>query len=172
MNSEKLKKLTLAGALAALTTVATLFIQIPSPTKGYINIGDVLVNLSAWILGPIYGSAAAGIGSAMADLISGYTVYAPATLVIKAGMAVVSFVVYKRFAREQKSYWALLAGAIAAEIVMILGYAVFAGVLYGSFASALLSVPENIVQGVFGAAVSSVLYAALRKRSTRLSAFF
>ena len=171
MYSEKLKKLTLAGVFAALTAIFTLLIQIPSPTKGYINTGDVLVNLSAWVLGPLYGSAAAGIGSAMADLISGYTVYAPATLIIKAGMAAASFAVYNRFAQKQKSYWALLAGAIAAEIIMILGYAAFAGVLYGSFTSALLSIPENIVQGVFGAVVSSVLYETVRKRSTKLNAF-
>ncbi len=171
MNSEKLKKLTLAGAFAALTAIFTLLIQIPSPTKGYINTGDVLVNLSAWVLGPGYGAAAAGIGSALADLISGYTVYAPATLIIKAGMAVASYAVYTRFARKTKSFPALLAGAIAAESIMILGYAVFAGVLYGSFSSALLSVPENLVQGIFGAAVSSVIYVAIRKRSPKLQAF-
>ncbi len=168
MKSDKIQKLTLAGAFAALTAVATLLIQIPSPTKGYINTGDVLVNLSAWVLGPLYGSAAAGIGSALADLISGYTVYAPATLIIKAGMAAASFAVYSRFAKKHKSFFALLAGAAAAELIMIFGYAVFAGILYGSFSSFLLSIPENIVQGVFGAAVSSVLYEAVRKRSAKL----
>lgn len=171
MQSEKLKKLTLAGAFAALTAIFTLLIQIPSPTKGYINTGDVLVNLSAWVLGPVYGGAAAGIGSAMADLISGYTVYAPATLIIKAGMAVVSYLVYTRFSRKQKTFFSLLAGAVAAEIVMIAGYALFAGVLYGSAASALLSVPENLVQGIFGAVVSSVIYEAIRKRSPKINAF-
>ena len=171
MKSDKIQKLTLAGALAALTTVATLLIQIPSPTKGYINTGDVLVNLSAWILGPLYGGAAAGIGSALADLISGYTVYAPATLIIKAAMAVVSYFVYKRLSQNRKSFFARLAGAAAAEIIMILGYAVFAGVLYGSFSSALLSVPENIVQGVFGVSVSVPLYELLRRNVTKLSVF-
>ncbi len=171
MQSEKLKKLTLAGAFAALTAIFTLLIQIPSPTKGYINTGDVLVNLSAWVLGPVYGGAAAGIGSAMADLISGYTVYAPATLIIKAGMAVVSYLVYTRFSRKQNTFFSLLAGAVAAEIVMIAGYVLFAGVLYGSAASALLSVPENLVQGIFGAVVSSVIYEAIRKRSPKINAF-
>ncbi len=169
MKDHKIQKLTLAGALAALTTVATLLIQIPSPTKGYINTGDVLVNLSAWILGPLYGGAAAGIGSALADLISGYTVYAPATLLIKAGMAAVSYFVYKRLSQNRKSFFAQLAGAVAAEIIMIFGYAVFAGVLYGSLSSALLSVPENIIQGVFGAAVSAAVYELVRRRGTRLN---
>ena len=172
MRSEKLQKLTLAGVFAALTAIFTLLIQIPSPTKGYTNTGDVIVNLSAWVLGPVYGAAAAGIGSAMADLISGYTVYAPATLMIKAGMAAVSCLVYKRISGKQKSFPALFAGAAAAEIVMILGYAVFAGVLYGSLGSAVLSIPENIVQGVFGVAVSSAVYTALRRRSTKLHTVF
>lgn len=163
-NSERLKKLTLAGAFAALTAVATLLIQIPSPTKGYINLGDVFVNLSAWVLGTLYGGAAAGIGSAMADLISGYTVYAPATLIIKAAMAVASYAVYHQFSKKHKSFFALLAGAIAAEIIMVTGYAVFAGFLYGSVQTALLSVPENIVQGVFGLTASTVLYTAFSKR--------
>ncbi len=171
MKSDHIKKLTLAGALAALTTVATLLIQIPSPTKGYINTGDVLVNLSAWILGPLYGSAAAGIGSALADLISGYTVYAPATLIIKAAMAVVSYFVFKRLNKNRNTVLALLPAAAAAEMIMILGYAVFAGFLYGSVSTALLSVPENIVQGVFGAAVSVTLYHALRRNVTKLSVF-
>lgn len=171
MKSDKIQKLTLAGVLAAMTTVATLLIQIPSPTKGYINTGDVLVNLSAWILGPLYGGAAAGIGSAAADLISGYTVYAPATLIIKAGMAVASYFVYKRFSQKQKSFFPLLAAAVAAEIIMIFGYAVFAGVLYGSVSTALLSVPENIVQGVFGTTVSATLYEVLRKNVKKLSVF-
>lgn len=171
MKSDRIQKLTLAGAFAALTTVATLLIQIPSPTKGYINTGDVLVNLSAWILGPLFGGAAAGIGSALADLISGYTVYAPATLIIKAAMAAVSYFVFKRLSQKRKSFFALLAGAAAAESLMILGYAVFAGLLYGSLSSALLSVPENIIQGVFGAAVSVTVYEVLRRHITKLNVF-
>ena len=67
MQNEKLKKLTLAGVFSALTAIFTLLIQIPSPTKGYINTGDVLVNLSAWVLGPVYGSAAAGLGGTDVD---------------------------------------------------------------------------------------------------------
>lgn len=169
MKHGNIQKLTLTGAFAALTAIATLLIQIPSPTKGYINCGDALVNLSAWVLGGAYGAAAAGIGSAMADLISGYTVYAPATLIIKAVMAVVSFAVFSRLSRSKKSFFALLAGAAAAELVMIAGYAVFAGFLYGSAASAILSVPENIVQGVFGAAASTAVYTAVSRRSTKLN---
>ena len=83
-------------------------------------------------------------------------------------MAVLSYYVYKRLSGKRKSFRALLAGAAAAETVMIFGYAVFAGLLYGSVSTALLSVPENIVQGVFGAAVSVTLYEVLRRHAPKL----
>ena len=45
-NNEHIRLLTLTGMLTALTTVATIVIQIPTPTKGYVNLGDTIVNLS------------------------------------------------------------------------------------------------------------------------------
>ena len=79
----KTQKIVTASMLAALTCVATMIIKIPSPLKGYINLGDASVLLSGWLLSPVYGFFSAGIGSALADIFSGYTVYAPATFLIK-----------------------------------------------------------------------------------------
>ncbi len=164
-NHEKLRRLTLTGVLTALTTVATLLIHIPTPTKGYINLGDTVVNLCAWILGPAWGAAAAGIGSALADLLAGYAVYAPATLIIKALMALAAFYVFTLLSRKHGSFPARLFAAVAAEAVMILGYAVFEGFLYGSFAMAVASVSGNLVQGLFGAAASVTLFSLLSRRT-------
>ena len=76
-------KIVLASLFAALTCVATMFIRIPSPVSGYLNLGDGFVLLSAFLLGPALGSVSAGIGSVLADLLSGYPMYAVGTLVIK-----------------------------------------------------------------------------------------
>lgn len=61
----KTKNLTLmvtAAVLAALTCVATMVVQIPMPlTKGYVNLGDVMVLTSVWLIGSPWGVAAAGI---------------------------------------------------------------------------------------------------------------
>ena len=56
---------------AALSCAATMVIQIPIAT-GYLNFGDGLCLLAGWILGPWYGFAAAGLGSALADLLAGH----------------------------------------------------------------------------------------------------
>lgn len=167
-DNERMRLLTLMGMLTALTTVATI-VHVPSPvTKGYINLGDTVVNISAWILGGMYGGAVAGIGSALADIIMGYFVYAPATLVIKFLMAFVGYKVYSICGKKFNSFASRIVSSIISEIIMITGYAMFAGIFYGSVRAGLLSIPENIVQGIMGASVSVVLYECIIKRIPEL----
>lgn len=81
MKHQKLYHLVLAALFAALTYVATNIIHVPIPaTDGFINLGDCVVLLGAFLLGPVYGAAAGGIGSALADILSGYAVFAPGHL--------------------------------------------------------------------------------------------
>lgn len=80
------RQMVLAAMFVALGCVATMLVQIPSPTNGYLNLGDAVVLLGAYLLGPAYGAVAGGAGPALADLLSGYAMYVPGTLVIKALM--------------------------------------------------------------------------------------
>ncbi len=170
MNKNKgdIRLLTYTALLAAMTTVATMIIQIPTPTKGYVNLGDSIVNIAAWILGPIYGAAAAGIGSAAADIISGYVVYAPATLIIKASMAVASYWVFVTAEKKISSLPARIAAAATAEVIMSLGYMLFEAFMSHSLAAALVGVPGNIAQSIMGAAVSVAVYELVLKRVPKL----
>jgi len=147
MNSAKTKKLTLSAMFAALCCVGTMAIQIPSPMSGYVNMGDCFVLLSGYVLGPFWGAAAAGLGSMMADVLTGYAHYAPGTLVIKGVCALIAGSMY--IAGKKSSYWAAL-GAIAAESFMVLGYFGYACLLLGKGLGAAASIPGNVVQGVFG----------------------
>lgn len=77
-------------ALIAVVALTTLFVRIPLPTRGYLNIGDVAVVFAGLVLGHLaakagfaWGAAAGGIGSALADIIGGYAMFAPVTLVAK-----------------------------------------------------------------------------------------
>ena len=163
MNSNQVRKIVLSGLFAALVCVSTLIIHIPTVTKGYVNLGDCIVNVSAWVLGPAYAAAASGIGSALADIISGYAVYAPATLVIKALMAAVSAIVFTAVRRHKSGAVACIAASFAAEVIMALGYFLFEGVLYHSFAAAALGISANIAQGAMGMIASVALYEVLVK---------
>ena len=168
-SGQHLRRLVLTALLAAMACVATLVIRIPSPTGGYMNLGDAVVLLGAYLLGPGWGAAAGGIGSAMADLLGGYPMYVPATLVIKAAMAVAAAGLYRLLGR--RGGWTLAALGAAAEVPMVLGYWLFDALLAAAdgqafglaLAGAAAGIPSNLVQGAFGAAASTVLAAALRK---------
>ena len=156
--NDKIILLVLAGLFAAIITVSTMMIRIPTPTKGYINLGDCFVNIAGWLLGPLYGGAAAGIGSSLSDLFAGYNVYVVPTLIIKGIMAVAAFAVYKALRRKAPGLVSRIVSAIAAEAVMIVGYAAFEAVLYGSVTTALTGVAGNIVQGIGGVAFGVLVY--------------
>ena len=119
----------MAALMAAMACVATMIIKIPSPMQGYINLGDCIVLLCGWMLAPGYAFFAAGIGSALADVFSGYVIYAPATLVIKGVMALIAFAVYKLLSARLGKFPAQIIGALLAEIFMAVGYFVFEGFL-------------------------------------------
>ena len=150
------QKIVTAALLASLTCVATMIIKIPSPLKGYINIGDCVVLLAAWSLSPLYGFLAAGLGSALADIFSGYVVYAPATFLIKGVMALIACCGVKILSKKAKSFTAQIISAAAAEIWMGIGYFLFEGVLYG-FAPAAVNIPANCIQGLAGLILGCVL---------------
>ena len=93
------RAMVMTALLAALSCAATMAIRIPSPTGGYMNLGDTVVLLGAYLLGGAYGAAAGAIGPALADLFSGYLTYVPATLVIKALLAPIAPGVYSACGR-------------------------------------------------------------------------
>ena len=168
----KTKKIVASALLAALVCVATMVIKIPSPLNGYVNRGDCMVLLAGWMLPPAYGFAAAGLGSALADLLSGYVTYAPATFIIKGLMALVAFACLKllsrRSGKKMGTLPAKLVGGILAGIVMVMGYLVFEGFLYG-FGPSLVNIPANGMQGVAGIVIGLVLSKAFEKANIALT---
>ncbi len=152
----KTKKLVMTALFAAIVCVATMIIKIPSPLKGYLNLGDCVVLLSGWLLGPVYGFAAAGIGSGLADIFSGYALYAPVTFVIKGIMAAVAALIGTSGMKK------MLTGAVLAEIIMIMGYYIFEGLMYG-FTPSVVNIPANAVQGIAGIIVALILKKILKK---------
>ena len=152
-------RLVFTGLLTALVCVATMVIKIPTPTNGYVNLGDTIVLVSGWLLGPVYGFLAAGIGSAMADLLFGYVAYVPGTLMIKGFMAVLAAVLT---AHGRSGVYTRGLSAVLAEIWMIAGYFMYESVVLGYGLGAAASIVGNAVQGVTGLVLSLCLYKMLQ----------
>ena len=156
--------MTIISALfAALICVATMVVKIPTPLNGYINLGDCVILVAAFALPCGYGFLAAGIGSCLADILSGYTAYAPATFVIKGLMVLVVFLVAKLLKSDKQNLVKVLSGVLA-ELWMVLGYYIFEGFMYG-FASSLANIPMNLIQGAAGLVLAVVLIKVLEKQS-------
>lgn len=162
MKNDSIRKLVWAGLFTALVTVATMVIHIPSPAGGYVNAGDAVVILGAFLLGPGWGAFAAGLGSALADIFTGYALYAPATLVIKALMALTAGAIL-RAAKKKRKLTAAIFGSAAAELLMVAGYFAYEALILPYGLGALANIPGNCIQGVFGAVVGTALFYALMR---------
>lgn len=149
MENNKTKKIVMAAMFSALCCVATMIIKIPSPLKGYLNLGDCIVLLSGFMLSPVYAFLAAGIGSALADIFAGYVVYAPPTFIIKGVMALIAYFGFKILHKKAGVTLSRVISGIVAEIVMVLGYFVFEGFMYG-FTPSAVNIPANALQGIAG----------------------
>ena len=158
----KTQKIVTASLLTALCCVATMIIKIPSPLKGYLNLGDCVVLLSGWLLSPLYGFLAAGLGSALADAFSGYITYAPATFIIKGLMALIAYFGFKIFQSKIGNLPSRIISGVVAEVIMVLGYFTFEGFLYG-FIPSIVNIPANAVQGVAGIIIGTILIKVFEK---------
>lgn len=144
------RQVALGGLLAACVTAATL-LSIPLPGfRLYFNMGEGIIYTIALTRGPFYAAAAGGIGASLADLMLGYPLWAPFTLVIKGleGFLVGSL-------RKNR----LLALAVGMS-VMIAGYTTLAGVLYG-WKAAPVEFMTDVLQTGIGAGVALLLTKAL-----------
>ena len=154
-------KIVLTALFAALICVATMLVQIPIPaTGGYANLGDGVILICAYLISPLYAVIAAGLGSMLADLLAGYASFAPGTLVIKAGVALIATLTFNRFGRGRKTgaqIAAMVVGAVLAEAFMVLGYFFYEAVLLSIGMGAAGGILGNIGQGVVGAVIGCVL---------------
>ncbi|MEA4947691.1 MAG: ECF transporter S component [Oscillospiraceae bacterium] len=163
MKNWKIRRLTRAAIMAALAAIATIAIPVPLPGGGYANAGDIVVLLSAFLLGPALGAASAGLGSCLADIILGYAVYAPGTLVIKAAMAGAAGALYALCCRRMKPLYASVIAGLAGEIIMVLGYFGYESLILQNAAAAAVGMVPNLLQGAVGIAGAALLLPVVRR---------
>ena len=171
MTNDKTGRLVLTALMACLVLLATYMIRIPSPfTQGYIHLGDTMIFLSVLVLGKKSGAAAAGLGSALADLLGGYAAYAIWTFMIKGLMAFIMGAFIERAIKKNKHHRRIgsvpvaeLAGMVVAGIEMVIGYAAVDGILAGNMMTGILGAPFNVIQFVVGLVLATILAMALYK---------
>ena len=155
-NKISTKKMVIIGMMAAVIFVVTWTIKVPIPFStfgGYVNLGDAAIYFSAVVLGPLGGFLAAAIGSALADVLGGAMIYAPATFVIKGIMGLVAGAI----TAKQKSFKAYAAACFIGGAIMLGGYFIYGYFMMDS-AYAIASLPFNLGQWIGGSLAALPFY--------------
>ena len=167
----KVYDIAMTAMMVCIIMVSIALFRIPVPfTQGYVNLSDAMVFLAVIILGRRYGAIAAGMGSLLGDLLSGFAMWAPWSLAIKALMAII----FSMFLQGASSGAKLsprrfltieIIGMVIAGLFMCAAYYFAEGIMYGNWVVALLGIPWNIGQFLLGTVLALVLNQAMSKTS-------
>ena len=147
----------LIAVMTAVTTVLTMFVKIPTPTRGYLNLSDTMIFFSSYAFGPWVGGIIGGLGPALSDLISGYPQWAIFTFIIDGLQAVLVGLLVREFKPAN-----VVIGSLVAGVWKVFGYFIAGGSLSG-FGPALGEIIGNSFQMVVGLIVGFALFSAVRK---------
>ena len=121
-----------AAIYTAAIYVATVVLQVSTPaTGGYFNLGETAIYTAAALSDPLTAGVAGGIGSALADLTTGYGYYAPGTFIIKFTEAfAVSFLILKlrNWSNFRSKVASIVTSAIVGLTIALVGYYQLSGI--------------------------------------------
>jgi uncharacterized membrane protein len=157
--SNRVRAIVLGGLFSALVLGATL-IRVPMG-RSYFHLGEAVIYATAVVFGRWYGGVAGALGSAIADILSGYAFWAPITLVVKGIEGYVVGTIGHE-ATSLRSFLAMLTGAV----ILVAGYGIAAYFVLG-----VGGVPTELIgdtiQGAagiaFGMAASRLLLRATKQ---------
>lgn len=161
---DKTKELSLNGILIALVAIATMIIKVPVPaTEGYIHLGDSMIYIASILFGWKTGLIAGGLGSALADLFSGYAHWAFPTLIVKGLEGLIIGKIAYKTTQDTSLRIKDIAAAFIGGSWMVLGYYLAGVILTNSFAVPLSSITWNIIQAIGGAVIAFPIIFAIIK---------
>ena len=160
-------KISTITILTAITAIFTIAVRIPiAPTRGYINLGDVAIYFSAITFGPFSALISGGLGTALADILSGYSQWAPISFAVHGLEGLVIGLIVQFFNKRVSNTvnliitWTL--AFIAGTVVMSGGYLIAEYFIVG-LGAALTELPGNIIQNIAGIAGGVPLPLAVKK---------
>ena len=146
----------------ALTLVATWLINIRLPfmgSGGLIHLGNVPLFVAAMLFGRKTGAIAGAFGMGLFDLMSGWTAWAPFTLII---VGLMGYAVGAITEKHHGFGWNTLAIAVAC-VIKVAGYYIAEGIIYGNWIAPVTSIPGNLVQIGVAAVIVLLIVGQLQK---------
>ena len=151
MKNRTTRRICLTALMAAIIYVFTAYIHVPSHT-GYTHVGDGFLYLAASLLPAPFAAAAGAIGAGLADLLSGYGIWTPGTVIIKVLTAFCFTSRCEKLVNKRN-----VLGILPALVLCVGGYYLYEALITGNFTAPALGIPGYLTQ----VALSSVVYLAL-----------
>ena len=151
MQRKHIKLMCISGIFAALVFVITAYLHIPT-YNGYVHCGDGFIILAACILPTPYAVAVGAVGAMLADLLTGFAIWAPGSMVIKALVALIFSAGAKKIITTKN-----LILLFPAALISTVGYYFYESLITGNLVASLAGIPGSLVQAV----ASSVVFVAL-----------
>lgn len=163
---EQVKFLTITAMGIALVYVFTWLINVRifAGEGGLVHLGNVPLFIFAILFGKKTGAIAGGIGMALFDLTSGWTAWAPFTLII---VGIMGFVVGLIGEKKKGFFWCLLAMVLALPI-KIVGYYIAEGFITGNWVAPAMSIPGNVLQVGAAIVITAIVIVPLRKAANKV----
>ena len=160
--NNNVRKIAIAGLLAAMTVLTTVFTRIPvSIANGYFNLGDTIILAAGVLFGGFTGSFAGAAGSVVADILTGAYLFAPITLIVKGAEGFAAGILSRGIANRLSASPAqrrlhdrkLMPALVIGASVMVVGYFLAEATVLALFdsafgiATAVAELPFNLIQG-------------------------
>lgn len=151
MKKNNTRLMCLSGIFAALVFVITAYLHIPT-YNGYVHCGDGFIFIAACILPTPYAVAVGVLGAMLADLLTGFAIWAPGSMIIK-GLLALLFTCKSNKIITKRNFIMLLPAALISAV----GYYLYEALIIGSFVASLSGIPASLVQAV----ASSIVFVAI-----------
>ncbi|MHC1758058.1 MAG: ECF transporter S component [Negativicutes bacterium] len=156
------KQLVYTALGIALVFICTAFVNVRLPivaNGGLIHLGNVPLFIFAILFGRRFGALAGGIGMALFDMVGGWFLWAPFTLVIVGLMGYTVGAICEK----HQTLPAYSLALVAACLIKVVGYYGAEAMIYSNWLIPAVSIPGNLVQIGIASMIVLPVMSKLRK---------
>ncbi|MGG0656894.1 ECF transporter S component [Rummeliibacillus pycnus] len=168
-NKSRTFELILTAMCIALVFVATMMLNIKLPIAangGLVHLGTAMLFIVSILFGPKTGAIAGAFGMGIFDVVSGWTMWAPITIVSRGLQGYIAGKIAWSNGRKGNSIAINVLATVISMPPMIAVYYIGEGILYGNWIQPMASIPGDLVQNILGLIISIPVCTFLKKLPT------
>jgi uncharacterized membrane protein len=165
-SNQKTMDLIITAMLIALVFLSTFFLNIKLPIAangGLVHLGTAMLFIASILFGPKKAALAGAIGMGLFDIVGGWALWAPITIVARGLQGYIVGKIAWSKGRNGTSIAFNVIATIVSIPFMIAVYYIGEGILYGNWIAPLASIPGDLVQNILGIIVAVPVCVALKK---------